>query len=62
MFFETETKIRERRNEKTPRRNPADMPTTVTSPVDMSRAVENFRRLSTEAALVKEKISDAASG
>jgi hypothetical protein len=62
MFYETETKIRERRDAKTPLRSSAEMPTTVTSPVDMSHAVENFRRLRAEAALVKEKVSKAASG
>ena len=62
MFYETETKIRERRDAKTSLHNPAEMPATVTEPVDMSRAVENFRRLRAEAAFVKGKVSKAASG
>ena len=61
MFYETETKIRERRDAKTSLRQPADMPTTVTLPVDMSRAVENFRRMSTKAPRMKAKIVGIAS-
>jgi hypothetical protein len=62
MYYETETEIRERRDAKTSLHNPAELPTTVTSPVDMSRAVENFLRLRAEAAFVKGKIAKAASG
>ena len=55
MYYETETKIRGRRDAITSLLTPADLQTTERSPDNMERGVENFRRMSAKNASMKGK-------
>ena len=55
MYYETETKLRGRRDAITSLLTPADLQTTERSPDNMERAVENFCRMSAKKAGMKGK-------
>ncbi len=55
MYYETETKMRGRRDAITSLLTPADLQTTERSPDNMERGVENFRRMSAKNASMKGK-------